>query len=150
MNDGKVGSAVAYPLMRTEEIKFISIECAAHIDPVQGKSDLENFMRTYRYSAYKTNASTEEDLVEEIIFQKRIELWGEGQAYFDLKRLGYSCLRAYDGSNYTLGVDTYNTAARPAWYNFVITKQEWLNNTAFSSNLNTPDPSGRYQLIEKL
>lgn len=150
MNDGKIAAVTSYPLMRTEEMKFISIECSAHLDPAKGKEELEDFMKNYRCTGYKTNAATKDAIIEEIIFQKRVELWGEGQVYFDLKRLGYPVTRAYNGTNFMFGQQTYNTAGRPAWYNFVITRQEWMNNTAFSSDLNTPDPSGKYTIINKL
>jgi starch-binding outer membrane protein, SusD/RagB family len=45
-----------------------------------------------------TNSGTA--LIDEIILQKRIELWGEGYAWFDMKRLKVPLTRDYPGSNH--------------------------------------------------
>lgn len=39
------------------------------------------------------STKTGNDLIEEILFQKRIEMWGEGRSWFDLKRVGGSIER---------------------------------------------------------
>ena len=51
-----------------------------------GKQMLENFVRTYRDPAYSADASGR-SLVDEIWYQRRIELWGEGFSYADMMRL---------------------------------------------------------------
>jgi hypothetical protein len=38
--------------------------------------------------------------VEDVFLQRRIELWGEGFGYFDLKRLNKDVDRTYSGSNH--------------------------------------------------
>lgn len=53
-----------------------------------------------RDSNYAKSTKTGNDLIEEIILQKRIELWGEGFAFFDLKRLRKGIIRNYPGSNH--------------------------------------------------
>ncbi|MDX9848482.1 MAG: RagB/SusD family nutrient uptake outer membrane protein [Tenuifilaceae bacterium] len=50
-------------------------------------------------------------LLEEVLFQRRIELWGEAGRLFDLKRLGLGFTRNYVGTNHSaagqiLSVDT--------------------------------------------
>ena len=142
-NDYQVGSATAYPLMRVEEMYFIEAEAAAHQDPEKGKAILEDFMREYRYDSYACLASDVEGVVEEIVFQKRVELWGEGQAYFDVKRLNYSVTRKYDDSNFA-PLAQMNTTGRPAWMNFVIVRTEEANNKGVKG-WNNPDPSGKEQ-----
>jgi hypothetical protein len=47
-----------------------------------------------RDPAYVKSIKTGNDLVEEIMLHRRIELWGEGFRYFDLKRLNQSCIRS--------------------------------------------------------
>ena len=54
-----------------------------------------------RDPAYILSTNTGNDLINEIILQKRIELWGEGYAWFDMKRLGVALRRDYVGSNHT-------------------------------------------------
>lgn len=142
MTDYNVGSATAYPLMRVEEMYFIEAEATAHSSAGQGLELLQNFMRNFRYAGYTTSATSQEDVIEEIIFQKRIELWGEGQNFFDLKRLGYSVTRAYDGTNFYDDA-AINTNGRPAWVNFCIVQTEGNNNEALRDT-NNPNPSDLY------
>ena len=133
--------ATAYPLMRVEEMYLIEAEAIAHSDPASGASLLQTFMQ-YRCPGYTCRASGEEAVVEEIIFQKRVELWGEGLNYFDLKRLGYSVTRDYDGTNFYTAA-AINTNGRPAWVNFCIVQTEGNNNEAVK-DYNNPNPSDAY------
>lgn len=54
-----------------------------------------------RDPSYVLSTNTGNALINEIILQKRIELWGEGYAWFDMKRLGVALTRDYVGSNHT-------------------------------------------------
>ena len=38
--------------------------------------------------------------MDDVLLQRRIELWGEGFNYFDLKRNNLGIDRAYEGSNH--------------------------------------------------
>ncbi len=144
--DGTVGCVVSYPLMRVEEMYFIEAEAAAHQNPTQGKELLEKFMKQYRDPNYVCRVTDKDAVVEEIVFQKRVELWGEGQSFFDIKRLNYSVSRAYKGSNFYEQC-RFNTNGRPAWMNFVIVQTEENNNTAVNG-WNNPDPSDQYKPIQ--
>lgn len=135
-------SATAIPLMRVEEMYFIEAEAAAHQDAAKGKQLLEEFMKTYRDPSYTCTVTSTDDVVEEIIFQKRVELWGEGQTFFDIKRLNYSVTRGYTGTNH-MASETFNTNGRPGWMTWVITLQEENGNSGVRG-YNNPDPSGLY------
>lgn len=145
MNDPQVGCAVGIPLMRVEEMYLIEAEAIAHSNASAGLEKLISFMKAYRYPTYRTEASSKADIIEEIILQKRIELWGEGQAYYDVKRLNMSVIRAYAGSNFDPSSNAYNTTGRPAWMNIVIPRNE-LNNNAQLTSLNNPSPVGAVAL----
>lgn len=136
------GAAAAYPIMRVEEMYFIEAEAAAHQNAATGLQLLTSFMRQYRDPSYTTSASSTDDVVEEIAFQKRVELWGEGQSFFDIKRLNLSVTRDYDDS-WWLTAARFNTNGRPAWMNWVIVQNEGNNNEAVR-NWNNPDPSDAY------
>lgn len=140
MNDYTVGSASAYPLMRVEEMYFIEAEAAAHLNASEGKTLLEDFMQNYRDESYVCENA---DIIDEILLQKRIELWGEGTTFFDIKRLDLSVTRGYPGTNWT-DASRFNTDGRPAWMNFCIVITEENNNAALRGYEN-PDPSGCYQ-----
>jgi hypothetical protein len=53
-----------------------------------------------RDPSYVLSTNSGAALINEIILQKRIELWGEGYAWFDMKRLGIALTRDYPGSNH--------------------------------------------------
>lgn len=72
-------------LMRIEEMYLIQAEATARSGG-DGKSILENFVKTYRDPSYTCNLSGDA-FIDEVWRQRRIELWGEGLAYFDLLRL---------------------------------------------------------------
>lgn len=142
MKDPKVASATDYPFMRVEEMYFIEAEAAAHLNVAEGVSLLENFMKTYRYKSYVCRATAKEDVIKEIFFQKRVELWGEGINFFDYKRLNMPITRGYEGTNHS-DLNRFNTTTRPAFMNFCIVRSEKNNNLALIGYEN-PDPSDCY------
>lgn len=140
--DYNVGTAVATPIMRVEEMYFIKAEAEAHINPATGIATLTDFMTNYRDPQYVTKAATKDAVIDEIIFQKRVELWGEGLLFFDYKRLNLSVNRGYDGTPFFDKL-RLNTEGRPAWMNLVISVFEYQDNQGVN-HWNNPDPSGLY------
>ena len=136
-----VGSSTSYPIMRVEEMYFIEAEAAEHLVPGEGIELLKNFMTTYRNAEYMVTPGV--DAIDEIVFQKRVELWGEGLAFYDIKRLDMSVTRGYEGSNVD-AARQFNTIGRPAWMNLCIVKTEKNNNKAIIDWEN-PDPTGKYK-----
>ena len=124
----------AFPIMRIEEMYLIEAEAAAWLSLAEGKDLITSFMKQYRNSAYTCTASTTEELVDEILLQKRIELWGEGQTIFDIKRLNKSVVRSYDGSNqYPRDLSLVrNTIGRPAWMNVPMPSSMLFSNVALT------------------
>lgn len=94
-----VGGAIDYPIMRIEEMYFIKAEAALHTSGVPAAAAaLEEIVKT-RNTTYSCKATTAEAFMDEYIFQKGIEFWGEGINYFDAKRLETGIHRAYRGTN---------------------------------------------------
>lgn len=135
--DPNVGSAVWVPTMRVEEMYFIAMEAAAHSSANDGKTQLVDFMTTYRDPNYTCDLTSIDDVVEEIVFQKRVELWGEGQALWDIKRLNYPVTRSYVGSNWE-AEKAFNTQGRPAWMNMIMVRSEANNNEGVRDWENAP------------
>ncbi len=142
IGDYQTAAAVGIPLMRVEEMYFIEAEAIAHSNPGAGKDLLVKFMQDYRDPNYSTTVASVEDVVEEIVFQKRVELWGEGHSFFDYKRLNMSVTRSYPGTNFAQ-LTRFNTDGRPAWMNICIVQTEGNSNAAIK-DWNNPDPSGKY------
>lgn len=144
MSDYTVAAACAFPVMRVEEMFFIAAEAAARVQgPAAGVAILSDFMQNYRNSDYSCEATSLEDVIEEIILQKRIELWGEGQTFFDIKRLNIPVTRGYDGSNHDPEFQFNSNGTFPGWMNYVIPRTEENNNGA-TMDYATPDPSDKY------
>ena len=125
--------------MRVEEMYLIEAEATAHADASAGLQLLKTFMAK-RDPEFSTSAVSSADVVEEIIWNKRIELWGEGVVFYDFKRLNYSLKTGYVGTNVPSGC-RFSTDGRAPWWNFCIPETETHQNTALESQ-NNPNPVG--------
>ena len=141
-DESTIAAATAIPVMRVEEMYFIEAEAAEHVSAGTGAALLTSFMQKYRDPNYSF-VDQGFGAVEEIVFQKRVELWGEGQTFFDIKRLNMSVTRGYKGTNCVDARSCLNTNGRPAWMNIVMVRTESNNNHALEG-MNNPDPSGLY------
>ncbi len=74
--------------MRLGEMYYIQAEAEARQGKdAEAQATLYSIMKT-RDEAYTQSSSTGEKLIEEVMDNKRMDLWGEGQRFFDMKRLG--------------------------------------------------------------
>ena len=135
------GNIVDIPMMRVEEMYLIEAEATAHYAPGTAQQLITSFMTSYRDKKYQVpvDKTSGDALVEEIIFQKRCELWGEGVLFFDFKRLNYGIDNAYNGHNTPAGLDFETEGRCPAW-NICIPQSETQQNVALKDR-NNPDPS---------
>jgi len=135
-------------LMREEEMALIAAEAACRLDKftearqyvtmVGSQRDSEyatrlaNFQDSKSYNASTTGSLT--TLMDEILFQRRVELWSEVPRLHDLQRLGLGFNRNFDGSNHTLKLTSINTNPKsPA---FIL----WIPQAEFDGNENM-DPN---------
>ena len=83
---------------------FIVAEAKAYTEGLgAGVSALTSFLNAHRYNGgtYEVTASDVDDFVDNhLLTQKRIELWGEGLSFFDIKRREIAILRGYKGTNW--------------------------------------------------
>lgn len=84
--------------MRASEMYLIEAEAKARMG--SGGADELYDLVSKRDESYVKSTSTGNTLVEEILLQRRIELWGEGFNWFDLKRLKKGINRNYPGTNH--------------------------------------------------
>ena len=142
-----VGNGADWCLMRIEEMYFIEMEAELNINGLAKAQTLMNeFMQKYRYSSYDCSliTMTEEAFITELMFQRRIEFWGEGLLFFDYKRLNQGITRGYTGSNIP-AVAQFNCEGRSPQWNIVITRGEFQSNKVVASQ-NNPDPTGKLEL----
>lgn len=95
-------SRVDVPLMRAAEMYLIEAEAKARQGQDASAAQVLYDMQITRDPAYTLSTNTGADLIEEIMTIRRIELWGEGYRWFDLKRLNMDLDRT--GSNHTLSL----------------------------------------------
>lgn len=89
-----------YIYMRAAEMYYIEAEGLARSgNETQARQVLFD-ITSKRDSGYKLSSNSGQALIDEIILQKRIELWGEGCAWFDMKRLNIGLDRKYVGTNH--------------------------------------------------
>ena len=138
----KTACATAIPVMRVEEMYLIEAEATAHTDAAKGKELLTAFMKT-RDPQYSFSGTSTQDVVDECFLQKRIELFGEGQIFFDYKRLNKPVDRTYENNNWPTTAQL-KTTSRPAWMNWPISINE-VNNNAAVRDYNNPSCTDAYK-----
>ena len=103
------------PLMRVEEMILIQAECKAHSgDYSRAVEILENFVKTYRDPNYSVTAGGR-SLLDEIWFQRRVELWGEGFFVSDMKRLDKPLVRFHDDKGNIASSHRFNLPHDDRW-----------------------------------
>lgn len=134
-----IAGAVDVPLMRVEEMKLIEIEAAGMQNESKGIEMLTEFAKKrdpqYEYGKHNEaygNTSTSK-FQNEVWWQRRVELWGEGFATFDIKRLNKGIIRSYANSNHFDG-DKWNTTKAPDWMTLCIVGSEADVNHALVNN----------------
>lgn len=128
-------NAQDFPMMRVEEMKLIIIECMAIDNPSGAKEELEKFIQECRDPDYTCSASTTQDMLDEVWFQRRIELWGEGFAFYDLLRLNKAVDRR--NSNFESSVQFYIEPNSPILL-FRIPQSEIESNLGIDESQNNP------------
>ena len=152
---GQSTNAADSPLMRIEEMYYILAEAQAKGGNLsQGIQTLNNFVTNYRWtgdSSYNFSASSLDEFIDEIWFQRRVEFWGEGIGYFDLLRLQKTMDRKERNSIWTESDDEYglnNCAYRiPAGEKILILQipvSEIDNNPARIQQNPTGEPTNKY------
>lgn len=112
--------------MRASEMKLIEAEAYARMqNPTAATTALKSFLA--KRNPQWTGTAT----VDEILLQRRIELWGEGFAYYDLKRNGLGVVRKYEGTNHPVWGQIDFPAHDNTW-NFQIPRSEMQNNLMLS------------------
>ena len=129
---------VAVPLMRVEEMYLIEAEAAGMQDESRGKTLLEAFAKTrdpqYEYGTHvDTYYGSSKLFQNEVWWQRRVELWGEGFATFDIKRLQKGVIRSYPNTNHPAG-NRWNVSSTPDWMTLCIVGTETNYNSACEQN----------------
>tara|TARA_R110002124_G_scaffold171904_1_gene339587 strand:+ start:3070 stop:4527 length:1458 start_codon:yes stop_codon:yes gene_type:complete len=118
-----------YVYMRVAEMYLMEAEALARGGDDEGAAQALYSLVSTRDSGYALSSNTGQDLIDEILIQRRIELWGEGFAWFDMKRNNVALERDYAGSNHAL-FGNFNFPVGDNSFLFQIPESE-LNNSEF-------------------
>lgn len=90
------------PYMRAAEMYLIEAEADARLNQNGAAADALYTLAVNRDPSYQKSTKTGTALLDEILIQRRIELWGEGFRFTDLKRMNAPLDRT--GANHILSV----------------------------------------------
>ena len=140
MKNGGVSSVndSDWPTMRVEEMILVNIEGLAKSGhEAEAKQKLIDFVKTYRDPEYTfpNPLAPNRNLEDEIWFQRRVELWGEGFFVSDARRLDKPIVRFHDNypSNFSAAFQ-FNIKPNDEWLNLRFPKTETNNNLAVVNN----------------
>lgn len=88
-----------YIYMRAAEMVLIEAEADARLGKTAEAATVLKELMSKRVPGWNESSVS----VEDIMLQRRIELWGEGFSYFDLKRQNLGINRNYSGTNHFEG-----------------------------------------------
>lgn len=128
-----------WPLMRAEEMLLIQAEALGRSAGVDaGKQVLEGFVKNYRDPAYTCTATDLDAFVDEVWFQRRVELWGEGFSLFDVLRLKKPIIRK--GANFSGNVTYEDLPAESPIFIYSIPESEREANKGIDASVLREDP----------
>ena len=122
------------PFIRSSEMLLIEAEAAYQTgDEAGARNALIELNATSGRDAAYTCTKSGEDLWNEIILYRRLELWGEGHSWFDCKRWGRPVVRKgiTEGGNFHAAIaGTYGADSSSSFWKCVLQARETDYNTA--------------------
>lgn len=124
-----------WPFMRVEEMILIQVEGLAKSgQTAEAVALLEDFVQTYRDPSYSVDDGGR-SLEDEIWFQRRVELWGEGFSNSDTRRLNKPLVRFHEGAPSNVPeAFRFNMTADDGWWLMRFTSAEMNTNLAIVDN----------------
>ena len=126
-----------YPLMRASEMYLIEAEGLARAGQIAEAQQVLFEFVSHRDPGYVKSTKTGEAFIDEVYFQRRIELWGEGFSYVDHKRLKKGIVRDYSGTNHNADA-RMNLDAGASVFKFRIPDAETNYNKGIPASDNNP------------
>ena len=124
-----------WPFMRVEEMILIQVEGLAKSgQTAEAVALLEDFVQTYRDPSYSVDDGGR-SLEDEIWFQRRVELWGEGFSNSDTRRLNKPLVRFHEGAPSNVPeAFRFNMTADDGWWLMRFPSAEMNTNLAIVDN----------------
>lgn len=120
------------PYMRNAEMYLIQAEAYARNGNDADAASVLYDLAVNRDPSYTLSTNTGDDLIDEIMVQRRIELWGEGFRFLDLKRTNAPLDRTNSNQDPDLCNITYVDAGDDSWQ-WLIPQDEIESNPAITT-----------------
>lgn len=85
--------ASEHPFLRGAEMLFNQAEAAIELGKIDEAKQLLVELNSKRIEGYTCNATSKEEVQDEVRKYRRFELWGEGDSWFSFKRWNIPCVR---------------------------------------------------------
>ena len=134
LSGGGSGSSIGdVPIMRVAEMYLIEAEAKARLgDDPGARTALYNLV-VNRNPSYVLSTNSGQALIDEILIHRRVELWGEGFRFYDLKRLNLPLDRTGANHNAAVAVKMSVPAGDVQW-EFLIPRSELNTNSKCIQN----------------
>lgn len=110
-------------MMRAAEMYLIEAEALARLGREEEAKDVLFTLASSRDPQYTRSANSGAALINEILVQRRVELWGEGFRYYDMKRQNIALDRNGGNHDNSLAVKMTEPAGTKEWQ-FLIPRAE--------------------------
>ena len=130
-----IGVAADTPYMRSAEMYLVEAEALARQGKDAEARTVFALLEKNRNPSYVTTTSSGDKLLQEILLSRRIELWGEGFRWYDLKRMNLPLDRTLAGNFVTSVINNvYKIEANDNRWNWLIPRQEINSNPEVKQN----------------
>jgi hypothetical protein len=102
------------PYMRVAEMYLNEAEALARLNRNSEAQQVLFELTNFRDPSYVKSTKTGGELLEEVLLQRRFELWGEGHRWFDLKRMNLPLNRALEATLPNGKIEATNHASSTA------------------------------------
>jgi hypothetical protein len=122
--------------MRLAEMYLIAAEALARNNQEAASKTLFTTLMQNRNPSYVQSTNTGAAYITEVLNSRRLELWGEGFRWFDLKRLNLPLVRNDSGSNHVSTVinNVWTVPATDNRWTLLIPINEIQNNSLCTQN----------------
>jgi starch-binding outer membrane protein, SusD/RagB family len=122
------------PYMRAAEMYLIEAEAKARLGQSGPAAEVLYTLVSNRNPAYIKSSNTGQALIDEILIQRRVELWGEGFRFLDLKRTDSALDRRGTNHNESLTGGLMLVPAGDKRWQFLIPQNELNANSLVAQN----------------
>ncbi|MEJ8589663.1 RagB/SusD family nutrient uptake outer membrane protein [Riemerella anatipestifer] len=131
---GTGDSRMDVPYMRAAEMYLIEAEALARLGKEPESKVVFTEFSKNRNPAYVATTATGEAYINEILDSRRIELWGEGFRFLDLKRLNQPLNRTGSNHNSVVVNNVFEVSAGDSRWTFLIPRRELNANPLIKQN----------------